>query len=67
MEFLHTEGQSRHRILLALVIYNDTERLCKLVVYAINASDMDNVIVERLGRLPLEKSEMPVLLCLFNQ
>ncbi|KAI8890130.1 hypothetical protein K501DRAFT_311983 [Backusella circina FSU 941] len=63
MDFLYTEGKSRDRILLALVIYNDTEKLCKLVVYAINANDMDNVTVERIGRLPLEKNTpMPLLL-----
>ncbi|KAG1176243.1 hypothetical protein G6F70_003534 [Rhizopus microsporus] len=63
MEFLHTESTSMDRILLALVIYNDVEKICRLVLYAINASNLQNVTMERIGRLPLESNTpLPLLL-----
>lgn len=63
MEFLHTETASMDRILLALVIYNDVDRVCRIIVYAIDASDINNVIVEQVGRLPLERNTpLPLLL-----
>ncbi|ORE05434.1 hypothetical protein BCV72DRAFT_250626 [Rhizopus microsporus var. microsporus] len=63
MEFLHTESTSMDRILLALVIYNDVEKICRLVLYVINASNLQNVTMERIGRLPLESNTpLPLLL-----
>ncbi|KAI8072256.1 mono-functional DNA-alkylating methyl methanesulfonate N-term-domain-containing protein [Gilbertella persicaria] len=63
MEFLHTETDTMDRILLVLVIYNDVERLCRLVIYAIDASDPQHVIIDKVSRLPLEKNTpLPLLL-----
>ncbi|CAO3622874.1 unnamed protein product [Mucor fragilis] len=63
MEFLHTESDSMDRILLVLVVYNDVERICRLVLYSIDASDMKNVTIEKISRLPLEKNTpLPLLL-----
>lgn len=63
MEFLHTESESMDKILLVLVVYNDVERLCRLVLYSIDASDMKNVTIEKISRLPLEKNTpLPLLL-----
>jgi hypothetical protein len=36
---------------------SDIDRSCRLVVYAIDASDIDNVMIEKVGRLPLERSK----------
>ncbi|KAF1805835.1 mono-functional DNA-alkylating methyl methanesulfonate N-term-domain-containing protein [Mucor lusitanicus] len=63
MEFLHTESDAMDRILLVLTVYNDVERLCRLVLYSIDASDMKNVTIEKISRLPLEKNTpLPLLL-----
>ncbi|KAI8354154.1 mono-functional DNA-alkylating methyl methanesulfonate N-term-domain-containing protein [Blakeslea trispora] len=63
MEFLYTEEDSMDRILLVLVVYNDVEKLCRLNLYAIDASDIENVKIEKASRLPLEKNTpLPVLL-----
>ncbi|KAG0749099.1 hypothetical protein G6F57_004890 [Rhizopus arrhizus] len=63
MEFLYTESVSRDRMLLALVVYNDVEKLCRVVVYFIDASDIQKIRIERIGRLPLESNTpLPVLL-----
>ncbi|KAI8645918.1 mono-functional DNA-alkylating methyl methanesulfonate N-term-domain-containing protein [Parasitella parasitica] len=63
MEFLHTESDSMDRILLVLVVYNDVERLCRLVLYLIDASDMENITIEKISRLPLERNTpLPLLL-----
>ncbi|KAL7315026.1 hypothetical protein PS15m_006533 [Mucor circinelloides] len=63
MEFLHTQSDSMDKILLVLVVYNDVERLCRLVLYSIDASDMKNVTIEKISRLPLEKNTpLPLLL-----
>ncbi|KAI9473854.1 MAG: mono-functional DNA-alkylating methyl methanesulfonate N-term-domain-containing protein [Benjaminiella poitrasii] len=63
MEFLYTENTSMDKILLVLVVYNDIERLCRLVLYAIDASDTQNVTIEKISRLPLEKNTpLPLLL-----
>lgn len=35
---------------------SDVDRVCRIIVYAIDASDINNVIVEQVGRLPLERS-----------
>ncbi|KAI8992216.1 mono-functional DNA-alkylating methyl methanesulfonate N-term-domain-containing protein [Pilobolus umbonatus] len=62
MEFLHTESTSRERILLAVVIYSDIEKICRVILYSMNAST-DDVTIETIGRLPLEKNTpLPVLL-----
>ncbi|KAI7907513.1 mono-functional DNA-alkylating methyl methanesulfonate N-term-domain-containing protein [Cokeromyces recurvatus] len=63
MEFLYTETTSMDKILLVLVVYNDVERLCRLILYAIDASDTQNVTIEKISRLPLEKNtSLPLLL-----
>ncbi|KAI8381451.1 uncharacterized protein BYT42DRAFT_634697 [Radiomyces spectabilis] len=63
MEFLHTEHATPDRIVLCTVVYNDIERLCRVIVYIIDASNPDDVIVRRIGRLPLERNTpLPVLL-----
>ncbi|KAG1041169.1 hypothetical protein G6F43_012146 [Rhizopus delemar] len=63
MEFLYTESASRDRMLLALVVYNDVEKLCRVIVYFIDASDIQKIRIERIGRLPLESNTpLPVLL-----
>ncbi|CEP08235.1 hypothetical protein [Parasitella parasitica] len=63
MEFLHTESDAMDRIMLVLVVYNDVERLCRLVLYLIDASDIKNVTIEKISRLPLEKNTpLPLLL-----
>lgn len=36
---------------------SDIDRSCRLVVYAIDASDIGNVMIEKVGRLPLERSK----------
>ncbi|KAL9547920.1 hypothetical protein MBANPS3_005939 [Mucor bainieri] len=56
MEFLHTESDAMDKILLVLTVY-------KLVLYSIDASDMKNVTIEKISRLPLEKNTpLPLLL-----
>ncbi|KAI9259708.1 mono-functional DNA-alkylating methyl methanesulfonate N-term-domain-containing protein [Helicostylum pulchrum] len=63
MEFLYTETTSMERILLALVIYNDIDRSCRIVIYEIDASNIDNVTIDKVGRLPLERNTpLPLLL-----
>ncbi|KAL0095149.1 hypothetical protein F4703DRAFT_1729157, partial [Phycomyces blakesleeanus] len=63
MEFLYTHTDSPDRILLALVVYNDVERICRMVIYAINTSNPHSVGIERIGRLPLDRNTpLPVLL-----
>ncbi|KAI8984376.1 mono-functional DNA-alkylating methyl methanesulfonate N-term-domain-containing protein [Mycotypha africana] len=67
MSFLYSEQQSMSRILLVLVVYNDVERLCRLVLYAIDASDTNNITIEKISRLPLEKhTPSPLLLIPLN-
>ncbi|GAN02173.1 hypothetical protein MAM1_0018d01614 [Mucor ambiguus] len=47
----------------AIAIASDVERLCRLVLYSIDASDMKNVTIEKISRLPLEKNTpLPLLL-----
>ncbi|KAI9020965.1 mono-functional DNA-alkylating methyl methanesulfonate N-term-domain-containing protein [Phycomyces nitens] len=63
MEFLYTHTDSTDRILLALIVYNDIDRICRMVVFAIDVSDPLNVTTERIGRLPLDRNTpLPVLL-----
>ncbi|KAI8140545.1 hypothetical protein BJV82DRAFT_645760 [Fennellomyces sp. T-0311] len=63
MEFLHTETSSRDRILLALMVYSDVDHQCRTIVYAVDASNPDDVLIERIGRLPLDTSTpIPILL-----
>ncbi|KAI8377233.1 mono-functional DNA-alkylating methyl methanesulfonate N-term-domain-containing protein [Choanephora cucurbitarum] len=62
MEFLYTKEDSMDRILLVLVVYNDVEKLCRLNLYAIDASDVENVTIEKASRLPLEKEQQVCLL-----
>jgi hypothetical protein len=57
--------QVKINALLKLLIYlhdffyhSDIERLCRLVIYSIDASDVENVTIEKIGRLPLEKSKI---------
>ncbi|KAI9314775.1 mono-functional DNA-alkylating methyl methanesulfonate N-term-domain-containing protein, partial [Dichotomocladium elegans] len=62
MEFLYTESKGRDRILLALMVFNDIETQCRIIVYAIDASNPADVLIERVGRLPLDiKSPIPIL------
>jgi hypothetical protein len=36
-------------------VISDVEMVCRLVVYAIDTSDPENMTIERCGRLPLER------------
>lgn len=36
---------------------SDIDRSCRIVVYAIDASNIENVTIEKIGRLPLERSK----------
>ncbi|KAG2221761.1 hypothetical protein INT45_003401 [Circinella minor] len=63
MEFLHTETTSRDRLLLALVVYSDVDHQCRTIVYSIDASNPQDILIERIGRLPLDTSTpVPILL-----
>ncbi|KAI9276361.1 mono-functional DNA-alkylating methyl methanesulfonate N-term-domain-containing protein [Sporodiniella umbellata] len=63
MEFLYTETTSTERILLSLVVYDDEEKIFRVVLYSIDASNMENVTIERIGRLPMATdTPLPVLL-----
>ncbi|CAO3616897.1 unnamed protein product [Cunninghamella blakesleeana] len=63
MEFLYTEPSSPDRILLAIVVYNDTDKTCRIPLYNINASDPSKPEVKLIGRLPLDKNTpLPLLL-----
>ncbi|KAI9498543.1 mono-functional DNA-alkylating methyl methanesulfonate N-term-domain-containing protein [Zychaea mexicana] len=63
MEFLHTETTSRDRILLALIVYSDVDHQCRIIVYSIDASNANDIEIERIGRLPLDTSTpVPILL-----
>lgn len=41
-----------------IYFHSDIERLCRLVIYEINASNLEDVTIEKIGRLPLEKSNI---------
>ncbi|CAO3681959.1 unnamed protein product [Umbelopsis ramanniana] len=61
MEFLQTNEQ--HKMYLIVTIYDDVEMVCRIVVYAIDTSDPENMTIERCGRLPLERvGPLPLLL-----
>ncbi|KAI7861240.1 mono-functional DNA-alkylating methyl methanesulfonate N-term-domain-containing protein [Spinellus fusiger] len=63
MEFLLTQTPSPTRIVMALIVYSDIDKLCRVVVYAFNATDPRRIAYERIGRLPLERNTpLPVLL-----
>ncbi|KAI7861016.1 hypothetical protein BDC45DRAFT_429838, partial [Circinella umbellata] len=63
IEFLHTETTSRDRLLLALVVYSDVDHQCRTIVYSIDASNAQDILIERIGRLPLDTSTpVPILL-----
>ncbi|KAI9250545.1 mono-functional DNA-alkylating methyl methanesulfonate N-term-domain-containing protein [Phascolomyces articulosus] len=63
MEFLHTESTTMDRILLALVVYSDVDHQCRTIVYSVDASNADDILIERIGRLPLDTSTpVPILL-----
>ncbi|CAO3696541.1 unnamed protein product [Rhizopus stolonifer] len=63
MEFLYTESTSMERILLSLVVYNDEEKICRVIIYSIDALDINHITIERIGRLPMAlDAPLPVLL-----
>lgn len=35
---------------------SDIDRSCRIVIYEIDASNIDNVTIDKVGRLPLERS-----------
>lgn len=37
------------------LVISDVEMVCRLVIYAIDTSDPENMTIERCGRLPLER------------
>ncbi|KAI8343020.1 hypothetical protein BC941DRAFT_344206 [Chlamydoabsidia padenii] len=63
MEFLQTETGSWDRILLAAIVYNDIDRVCRVIVYSIDASNPHKASIKLVGRLPFDrKTPLPVLL-----
>ncbi|KAI8093553.1 mono-functional DNA-alkylating methyl methanesulfonate N-term-domain-containing protein [Halteromyces radiatus] len=63
MEFLHSETSSWDHILLAAIVYNDTDKICRIIVYSIDGSDPELATIKLVGRLPLDrKTPLPVLL-----
>lgn len=44
--------------LFLLIYLSDIDRSCRIVVYAIDASNIENVTIEKIGRLPLERSKV---------
>lgn len=39
---------------------SDIDRTCRIAVYSINATDPENVLIDRVGRLPLERGNINV-------
>ncbi|ORZ24311.1 mono-functional DNA-alkylating methyl methanesulfonate N-term-domain-containing protein [Absidia repens] len=63
MEFLHTPTNSLDRIILVAIVYNDISRLCRIILFSIDASDSQKASIKVVGRLPLEfKTPLPILL-----
>ncbi|KAI9309265.1 hypothetical protein BJ944DRAFT_154662, partial [Cunninghamella echinulata] len=63
VEFLYTEPSSKDRILLAMVVYNDDDKICRIALYNINASVPNKPEAKLIGRLPLDKNTpLPLLL-----
>ncbi|KAM3588962.1 hypothetical protein VKS41_001392 [Umbelopsis sp. WA50703] len=61
MEFLHTIEQSK--MYLLVTFYNDIELVCRIVAYAIDTSNPENMTIERYGRLPIDQGgPLPLLL-----
>ena len=39
------------------IFFSDVDHQCRTIVYSIDASNAEDVLIERIGRLPLDTSE----------